>query len=98
MLFKFISASALVFGLALQAQGHAIISPALGVTGTPTRNDVQRPSNNSPCGNVNIAQTVGTTTPIVANADGSFTATITNFNTYVQHYSHIHGGQTEVTL
>jgi len=81
MLFKFFSASALAFGLALQVQGHAIISPALGVSGTPTRNDVQRPSNNQQCGNVNIAQTIGSTTPIAANADGSFTATVTNFNT-----------------
>lgn len=29
--------------LVAQAQGHAIISPALGVTGTPVRNDVQKP-------------------------------------------------------
>ncbi|THH21604.1 hypothetical protein EUX98_g8335 [Antrodiella citrinella] len=80
MLFNLISASVLVFGLALQAQGHAIISPALGVTGTPVRNDVQQPSSAKECGNVNIASTLGSTTPIVANADGSFNATIQNFN------------------
>ncbi|PSS36964.1 hypothetical protein EW026_g2070 [Hermanssonia centrifuga] len=71
---------ALVMGLTLQVQAHAIISPALGVTGTPVRNDVQRPSTASPCGSVNIAKTLDTTTPIVAAADGSFTTNITNFN------------------
>lgn len=83
MLFKLLSVSSLVFGLALQAQGHAIISPALGVSGTPTRNDVQRPSKNSPCGNVDIASALTTATPITVNADGTFTATVTNFNAYV---------------
>lgn len=87
MIFKLLSASTLVFGLVLQTQAHAAISPALGVAGTPTRNDVQRPSTAQPCGNVNIAQTIGSTTPIVANADGSFTATITNFNAYVYGYT-----------
>ena len=78
-----------VFSIALQASAHAIIQPPLGVKGTPTRNDVQRPSKQAPCGNVNIAQTIGTTTPIVAAADGTFTATVTNFNASVQYYFHI---------
>ena len=75
--------AALVLGASIQAHAHAIISPALGVTGTPVRNDVQRPSKAAECGNVNIATDLNTVTPIVAKADGSFAATITNFNAYV---------------
>ena len=66
--------------LALQASAHAIVMPALGVSGTPVRNDVERPSAAKPCGKVDIASTLGATQAITANADGSFTATITNFN------------------
>ncbi|TCD63495.1 hypothetical protein EIP91_005354 [Steccherinum ochraceum] len=80
MLFKLFSTSALVFGLALQAQAHTIISPALGVTGTPARSDVQRPSTASPCGNENIAQEIGGSTAVTAAADGTFTVTAQNFN------------------
>jgi len=73
-------AIALFFGLALQVQAHAVINPALGVKGQPTRNNVQRPSTAKPCGTVNIQQTLGTTTPVTANAQGLFSTTITNFN------------------
>lgn len=72
--------AALLLGASIQAQAHAIISPALGVTGTPARSDVQRPSKNAECGSANIATDLNTVTPIVAKADGSFAATITNFN------------------
>lgn len=71
---------ALALGAALQVHGHALITPALGVTGAGARSDVQRPSKAAECGNVNVANTINTSTPVVANADGSFTATITNFN------------------
>jgi hypothetical protein len=80
MFTKFFVIVPVILSIALQASAHAIIQPPLGVKGTPTRNNVQRPSKQSPCGNVNIAQTIGTTTPIVAAADGIFTATVTNFN------------------
>ena len=72
--------AALLLGASMQAQAHAIISPALGVTGTPVRNDVQRPSTNAECGNVNIAQTFDTSTAAPVAANGQFQATITNFN------------------
>ena len=58
--------------LALQASAHAIVMPALGVSGTPVRNDVERPSAAKPCGKVDIASTLGATQAITANADGSF--------------------------
>lgn len=62
------------------ANAHAIITPALGVNGSATRNDVQRPTTQSPCGNVNIATELPLSTPIIALANGSFIANITNFN------------------
>ncbi|KAJ3544542.1 hypothetical protein NM688_g5728 [Phlebia brevispora] len=80
MFSKFAVVIPFILGLVLQVSAHAIISPALGVTGTPVRNDVQRPTTQAPCGNVNIAQAIGTTTPINAAADGTFTTNVTNFN------------------
>ena len=83
MFTKFLVVIPVILSIALQVSAHAIIQPPLGVKGTPTRNNVQRPSKQAPCGNVNIAQTIGTTTPIVAAGDGTFTATVTNFNASV---------------
>lgn len=78
---KFLLAVAFCFGLTLQAvQAHAIINNALGVKGKPVRNNVQRPSTAKPCGNVNIQTTLGSTTPLVMNASGAFSTTVTNFN------------------
>jgi hypothetical protein len=75
--------SALVLtALSLQVNAHAAISPMLGVKGAPQRSDVQRPSSASECGNVNIANNIDTSTPVQAAADGTFTATVTNFNAY----------------
>jgi hypothetical protein len=59
---------------------HAAISPALGVKGNPGFNDVQRPSNNQPCGNLNIAQNIDSSTTAVAGADGKVSTSITNFD------------------
>jgi hypothetical protein len=69
----------LAFAAAVNA--HAAVSPALGVSGTPVRRDVRRPNNIRPCGaGVNIAKKLDTSTAIPANANGSFTPTIINFN------------------
>ncbi|CDO68171.1 hypothetical protein BN946_scf184938.g23 [Trametes cinnabarina] len=76
----FIATAALCLSLSLQANAHAAVAPALGVKGTPVRNDVQRPSKNSECGNVNIAQTIDTSTAVQAAGNGTFAATIINFN------------------
>ncbi|KAF2108605.1 hypothetical protein BDV96DRAFT_692413 [Lophiotrema nucula] len=64
---------------AVQVAAHAAINPALGVTGTAVRNDVQRPSANKPCGNADLAA-IDTSTAVTADASGSFTTTIQNFN------------------
>lgn len=69
--------------LSLQVSAHAIISPALGVNGTPVRNDVQRPSQNAECGNVNIANTINTSGSVPLSSTGTFNANITNFNSGV---------------
>ncbi|KAI0267558.1 hypothetical protein BGY98DRAFT_1023564 [Russula aff. rugulosa BPL654] len=62
------------------ANAHAGVTPALGVQGQFIRNDVQRPSTSSPCGNVNIAQTLDSSTPVPAGVNGDFSTNITDFN------------------
>lgn len=75
-----ISAAVLFFGT--QVNAHAAIAPALGVSGTPARSDVQRPSTAKPCGTANLAAVSSATGAgaATAAADGSVTMTITNFN------------------
>ncbi|EIW52007.1 uncharacterized protein TRAVEDRAFT_136429 [Trametes versicolor FP-101664 SS1] len=75
-----ISSVVLCLGLALQASAHAIITPALGVSGTAVRADVQRPSAATECGAINIPQNIDSSTPAVANDAGIFNVTITDFN------------------
>lgn len=59
---------------------HALINPALGVNGQGTRNDVQNPSTANPCGKINIAQTLDTSTALPVSSNGSISPTITDFN------------------
>ncbi|KAI0266508.1 hypothetical protein BC834DRAFT_843099 [Gloeopeniophorella convolvens] len=80
MFSKSLIASILCLGLTSSVNAHALINPALGVKGTAVRGDVQRPSTADPCGNVNIAQTLGTSTPVVAAADGTVSTTVVDFN------------------
>lgn len=80
MFAKIWASSLLVLGLCLQVTAHAAVAPALGVQGNPTRGDVQRPSAAKPCGNVDIASKIGSSTPVLADADGSFKVTGTCFN------------------
>jgi len=77
MVSSLFTAVPLIVYLATQVQGHAIITPALG--GGTARSDVQRPSTATPCGTVNVAQTINNSTAIPATG-GEFDATITNFN------------------
>ncbi|KAH9984012.1 hypothetical protein BJV77DRAFT_1039740 [Russula vinacea] len=48
------------------------MNPALGVSGTPSAQDVQNPTDAKPCGDINIAQNLETSTPIQADQDGKF--------------------------
>ena len=78
-----IATVALCLGLSIQAHAHAAISPALGIKGAPTRSDIQRPTTAKPCGNANLAA-IDTSADVTASANGTFSATITNFNRCVQ--------------
>jgi hypothetical protein len=74
-------AYAFLLGFMTSVNAHAAIDPALGVKGgNASRSDVQRPSTAKPCGNVNIAQTLDSSTTVAANANGSFSPSITDFN------------------
>ncbi|TFY73194.1 hypothetical protein EWM64_g10818 [Hericium alpestre] len=81
MLFnKSLFASVLVVALSSQAYAHAVISPAIQVTGTPVRKNAVKPSTNAPCGkNVDIAASASTAQTVAANGD-SFSVTVQNFN------------------
>ncbi|KAJ7062064.1 hypothetical protein C8F01DRAFT_1082632 [Mycena amicta] len=76
----FFATASVFFALVAHASAHAIPNPALGVKGTPARSDVQRPSTNSPCGNVNIANTIDSSTATPVAADGTVTIQVQNFN------------------
>lgn len=80
MFSKIFASATLVLALSMQVQGHAAVAPVLGVAGAPARKDVQRPSAAAACGKTNVAATIDTSTPVVAAADGTFSATVTNFN------------------
>ncbi|KAI0289379.1 hypothetical protein BC826DRAFT_1032368 [Russula brevipes] len=69
-----------VLALTYSANAHAAINPFAGLGGTATRQDVSRVSDGKPCGNINIAQAIDSSTTIPVNPDGSFSPTITNFN------------------
>ena len=80
---KFSSLALLVLSLSYQVSGHAIVTPALGVTGTPARSDVTKPSTNTPCGKgVNVASAISGSTAVQASGN-AFTVSVTNFNGWV---------------
>jgi hypothetical protein len=80
MLFKSVLLSGAILAFsAVEVMGHAAINPALSVKGTAARSDVQRPSTNKPCGNAALAA-IDTSTAVTADASGSFTVDIQNFN------------------
>ena len=69
-----------LLGLTVQTRARALVAPALGVNGTGTRNDVQRPTNASMCGSVNIIAALPSSGMVRLQADGTFSVNITNFN------------------
>jgi len=75
-----LACASLFLALAAQTSAHAIPNPALGVKGTPARSDVQRPSTAKPCGNIDPATTLDTSTATPVAADGSVTLQVQNFN------------------
>ncbi|KAG8709769.1 hypothetical protein FRC09_000477 [Ceratobasidium sp. 395] len=67
-----------VAALAAHVLGHAMVTPALGVAGTPKRSDTQRPSTAKPCGNIALSK-IDSSKAITMNGN-SFNADATNFN------------------
>lgn len=82
MFSKIFAFTAVILAFSAQVHAHAAVAPALGVSGTPTRNDVQNPSTASPCGKIDIASALATSTPVVAAANGTFTVTAIDYNGY----------------
>ena len=80
MLSKSFIAFAFLLASISSTNAHAGVNPALGVKGQMQRSDVQRPSTNSPCGSVNIAQTLDSSTAVAADENGNFSPSITDFN------------------
>jgi hypothetical protein len=78
MFTKTILLSAVFALLSSTANGHAMVTPAMGVSGKASRSNVQRPSTAKPCGNANIA--IDSAQTVAANAQGVFTVTAQNFN------------------
>jgi hypothetical protein len=72
--------SALVVLLSAQVNAHAIINPALGVTGKAARANVQRPKAGAECGKANIAGGIDAANAVAVGAGGSFSVTAQNFN------------------
>ncbi|KAI0819577.1 hypothetical protein BC628DRAFT_1332449 [Trametes gibbosa] len=75
-----LATTVLCLGLSLQVSAHAAIAPALGIQGNPVRDDAQRPQKGKECGNVDIAKNFDSSKAITAATNGTFAATITNFN------------------
>lgn len=72
----------ILLAASLEVHAHAAVAPVLGLGATaPKRSDVKRPNGLAPCGlGVNVNNALAQSTPIQAAADGTFTATVTNFN------------------
>lgn len=71
-----------ILAMSVQVNAHAAITPMLGVTGTPARSDVQKPTSGKPCGNADLSK-VASSTAVTAAADGSVSMNIQDFNACV---------------
>jgi hypothetical protein len=79
MFSKSLIAPTFLLALTSSVNAHAAVAPPLGVKGTPTVNDVQKPSTSALCGTINIADNLDTSTPVVASTEGEFFVYVTNF-------------------
>ena len=78
MFSKSFVAPILLLALTSSVNAQACISPALGVSGTPDANNVQKPSDDAPCGTINIAQNIDSSTPL-APEGGYYYPSIINY-------------------
>ena len=84
MLFKSFTASIVFLALTSSVnadQNGCVVSPALGVSGTPGTGDVQQPSSGAPCGNKPISQNIDASNAVQADANDQFKVTVINFQT-----------------
>ncbi|KAL0953939.1 hypothetical protein HGRIS_005102 [Hohenbuehelia grisea] len=75
-----ITSGAVALSLAAQAYGHAAVLPPLGVAGEMTRDQVQRPTDDQPCGGINVNANLATSQRLQADDQGKFSAEVTNFD------------------
>ncbi len=80
MLSKSFVACIFLLGLTSSVNADAVITPPLGVQGTPGASDVQQPSDTKPCGNIPISQNFDASQTVQANSNGEFNPSIINFN------------------
>jgi hypothetical protein len=79
MISKSFVALIFLFAVTSSVNAQVCMEDALGVSGTPTSQDVQNPTDAAPCGSVNIAQNLESATPIQADKDGKFSPSIISF-------------------
>ncbi|KAF7321748.1 hypothetical protein MKEN_00696500 [Mycena kentingensis (nom. inval.)] len=77
---KYFTTASILLALVAHVSAHAMVNPALGVKGAPQRGDTQRPNNNNPCGNVNIALKLDSSKATPVRADGTVKVQMINFN------------------
>ncbi|EJC99806.1 uncharacterized protein FOMMEDRAFT_136416 [Fomitiporia mediterranea MF3/22] len=75
-----LSILAIALSVSQQVLGHAVITPAIGISGVPVRADAKRTSDAAPCGTgVDVTSAIPGSDAVSANGD-AFTVTVTNFN------------------
>ncbi|KAJ6618928.1 hypothetical protein B0H10DRAFT_1913187 [Mycena sp. CBHHK59/15] len=71
----------MALSMTARVSAHGGVSPALGVTGTFTKADVQRVVAGSDCGSTNVAATIDSSTAVPADpTTGSFSVTGNSFD------------------
>lgn len=81
MLSKSLTASVLLLALtsSANAQNGCAVSPAMGVSGgTPGSNNIEQPTDNSPCGGISISQNIDSST-FAEIANGRFMVNVIDF-------------------
>jgi hypothetical protein len=87
MLSKSFAASIFLLALTSSVNAQAstggsgcVFAPALA-NANPVASDVQHPSSSAPCGDVNIAQNIDSSTPVSVNSKMQFNVQATSFGT-----------------
>jgi len=81
MFSKVFATVSVMLAVSSQVHGHGGVQPFFGVTGTLAKSDISKLVASSPCGNVDIASSLDTSTAVPAAADGTFDVTGVTFDT-----------------